>query len=87
METVSDTRIFVDTNILYYLNNQTESFGKQAFARIKEFVDLQKYLLFFSLVSELCCIQPLHFKYGAATNELLTNYRSLVASDLDDVGG
>lgn len=50
METVSDTRIFVDTNILYYLNNQTESFGIQSFTRINELVALQNSLVISSQI-------------------------------------
>lgn len=50
METVSDSRIFVDTNILYYLNNQTESFGTQSFARINELVTSQNSLVISSQI-------------------------------------
>jgi predicted nucleic acid-binding protein len=36
MKTVSKTRIFVDTNILFYANNPADAFGSQAIARINE---------------------------------------------------
>ena len=38
MKTVSKTRIFLDTNILYYANNPADAFGSQAVARINELV-------------------------------------------------
>lgn len=36
MKTVSNARIFVDTNILFYANNPADAFGLQAIARINE---------------------------------------------------
>lgn len=39
MKTVSDSIVFIDTNILYYANNPLESFGKQAITRMQELVD------------------------------------------------
>ncbi len=36
MKTVSNTKIFVDTNILFYANNPADTFGEQAIARINE---------------------------------------------------
>lgn len=38
MKTVSNTLVFVDTNILYYANDPNETFGKQAIARTQELV-------------------------------------------------
>jgi predicted nucleic acid-binding protein len=36
MKTVSKTKIFIDTNILFYANNPTDPFGSQAILRINE---------------------------------------------------
>ena len=36
MKTVSNTKIFIDTNILFYANNPADAFGEQAIARINE---------------------------------------------------
>jgi predicted nucleic acid-binding protein len=36
MKTVFNTKIFVDTNILYYANNPNDAFGAQAVARLDE---------------------------------------------------
>ena len=36
MKTVSNTKIFIDTNILFYANNPADVFGEQAIARINE---------------------------------------------------
>ncbi|MCC6726642.1 MAG: PIN domain-containing protein [Saprospiraceae bacterium] len=36
MAIVSDSKIFVDTNILYYLNDLTSAFGQLSFARLNE---------------------------------------------------
>jgi len=36
MKIVSDTQIFIDTNILYYANDPNASFGDQAIKRIQE---------------------------------------------------
>lgn len=45
MTTVSDTRIFLDTNILFYANNPTEAFGAQAISRMNEFAALNNELV------------------------------------------
>jgi predicted nucleic acid-binding protein len=39
MKTVSKTKIFVDTNILFYANNPTDPFGSQAITRVNELAD------------------------------------------------
>lgn len=36
MKTVFDSRIFVDTNILYYSNNPSDVFGQQSIERVNE---------------------------------------------------
>ena len=36
MKTVSNTKIFIDTNILFYANNPADVFGERAIARINE---------------------------------------------------
>ena len=41
---VSDSRIFVDTNILFYANDPTEAFGLQAINRINELAQLNNEL-------------------------------------------
>jgi predicted nucleic acid-binding protein len=50
MKTVSDDRVFVDTNILYYANDPTSSFGAQAIARINELASLNNELIISSQV-------------------------------------
>ena len=39
MKTVSNTKIFIDTNILFYANNPSDPYGAQAIARINELAD------------------------------------------------
>jgi hypothetical protein len=51
MKTVSKTRIFLDTNILYYANNPADAFGSQAVARINELVaECERFQKIFQLV-------------------------------------
>ncbi|MFN7119315.1 MAG: hypothetical protein ACK4TA_21130 [Saprospiraceae bacterium] len=38
MKTVSNSLVFIDTNILYYANDPHEAFGRQAIARTQELV-------------------------------------------------
>ena len=38
MTTVSNARVFLDTNILFYTNNPSEAFGQQALSRLNEMV-------------------------------------------------
>jgi predicted nucleic acid-binding protein len=45
MKTVSKTRIFLDTNILYYANNPADAFGSQAVARINQLVEADNTLI------------------------------------------
>ena len=45
MKTVSNTRIFVDTNILFYANNPADAFGLQAIARINELAEADNSLI------------------------------------------
>ncbi len=45
MKTVSNTRIFIDTNILFYANNPADPFGSQAIARINELADRDNELI------------------------------------------
>ncbi len=45
MKTVSKTRIFIDTNILFYANNPADPFGAQAIARINELADCDNELI------------------------------------------
>lgn len=48
--TVSDTRIFLDTNILYYANDPETSFGAQALARITDLASANNELIVSSQV-------------------------------------
>lgn len=50
MKTVSDDRVFVDTNILFYANDPTSSFGAQAISRINELASLNNELIISSQV-------------------------------------
>ncbi len=45
MKTVSNTRIFVDTNILFYANNPADAFGLQAIVRINELAEADNSLI------------------------------------------
>jgi predicted nucleic acid-binding protein len=36
MKTVSNTKIFVDTNVLFYANNPDDAFGEQALIKLKD---------------------------------------------------
>lgn len=36
MKTVSNTKIFVDTNVLFYANNPADAFGEQALIKLKD---------------------------------------------------
>jgi predicted nucleic acid-binding protein len=48
--TVSDSRVFVDTNILFYANDPTLAFGAQAISRINELASLNNELIVSSQV-------------------------------------
>ena len=45
MMTVSNTRIFIDTNILFYANNPADAFGAQAINRINELAEADNELI------------------------------------------
>ena len=45
MKTVSNTQIFVDTNILFYASNPADAFGAQAIARIDELANAHNSLI------------------------------------------
>ncbi|MBP6828569.1 MAG: type II toxin-antitoxin system VapC family toxin [Saprospiraceae bacterium] len=50
MKTVSNDRVFVDTNILFYANDPTSSFGALAVSRINDFASLNNELIISSQV-------------------------------------
>lgn len=50
MKTVSDDRVFVDTNILFYANDPSSTFGEQAIARINELASLNNEMIISSQV-------------------------------------
>jgi predicted nucleic acid-binding protein len=50
MRTVSDDRVFVDTNILFYANDPSSIFGEQALARINELASLNNEMIISSQV-------------------------------------
>jgi predicted nucleic acid-binding protein len=58
MRTVSDDRVFVDTNILFYANDPSSIFGEQALARINELA---------SLNNEMIISRQVIREYAAAT--------------------
>lgn len=45
MKTTSKTKIFIDTNILFYANNPSDAFGAQAIARINELAENDNMLI------------------------------------------
>ena len=45
MKTVSNTKIFVDTNVLFYANNPADAFGEQALIKLKELLKNNNELL------------------------------------------
>lgn len=50
MMTVSDSRVFVDTNILFYANDPASAFGLQALSRINELASLNNEMIISSQV-------------------------------------
>ena len=50
MKTVSDARVFVDTNILFYANDPSSVFGEQAIARINELASLNNEMIISSQI-------------------------------------
>lgn len=50
MKTVSDDRVFVDTNILFYANDPSSSFGEQAITRINELASLKNEMIISSQI-------------------------------------
>jgi predicted nucleic acid-binding protein len=50
MKAVSNDRVFVDTNILFYANDPASPFGKQAIARINELASLNNELIISSQI-------------------------------------
>jgi len=50
MKTVSDDRVFVDTNILFYANDPLSTFGTQAIFRINELASLNNEMVISSQV-------------------------------------
>ncbi len=50
MMTVSDSRVFVDTNILFYANDPASAFGLQALSRINEIASLNNEMIISSQV-------------------------------------
>ena len=94
MKTVSDGRIFVDTNILFYANDPSFLFGEKAIARINELAALNNEMIISALarlLMELCRIKidlssqwrRSLGRFGGISNEaeLFQNYQFLLNYD------